>query len=122
MSAKLSFINISSNADEDKYEHSYSLLAPHTQGGETLALLRLVPPLIICGLVLSIIGGIDRMPDNSRIIIAYKYDRDATLTKVSGALFLIASATGYVTVYKGTIDSTSVLLESRQDCYHSHVC
>lgn len=92
MSATLSFVNISSKPDEDKYEHSYSPLAPLTQGGGTLTLLRLVHPVIICGLVLGIIGGIDRMPDNSGMINADKHDRGATFMKVSGALFLVAFA------------------------------
>jgi hypothetical protein len=90
MSATLSFVNISSKPDEDKYEHSYSLLAPLTQGG-SLMILRLVHPIIICGLVLGIIGGIDRMPDSSTgMISSDKYDRGATFMKVSGALFLVA--------------------------------
>ncbi|GLI78200.1 hypothetical protein PoHVEF18_006507 [Penicillium ochrochloron] len=90
MSATLSFVNISSKPDEDKYEHSYSPLAPLTQGG-SLMILRLVHPIIICGLVLGIIGGIDRMPDSSTgMISSDKYDRGATFMKVSGALFLVA--------------------------------
>lgn len=93
MSATLSFVNISSKTDEDKHEHSYSPLVPLTQGGGTHTLLRLVHTVIICGLVLGIIAGIDRMPDASTgITNADKYDRGATFMKVSGALFLIAFA------------------------------
>lgn len=56
-------------------------------------ILRLVHPIIICGLVLGIIGGIDCMPDSSTgLINADKYDRGATFMKVSGALFLVAFA------------------------------
>lgn len=56
-------------------------------------ILRLVHPVIICGLVLGIIGGIDRMPDSSTgMINADKYDRGATFMRASGALFLVAFA------------------------------
>lgn len=45
------------------------------------------------GLVLGIIGGIDRMPESSTgIINTEKYDRGATLSKVSAAMFLFSFA------------------------------
>lgn len=91
MSATLSFVNISSTPDEDKYEHSYSPLAPLTQGGGSLMILRLVHPIIMVGLVLGIIGGIRRMPDSATgMINPDKYDSGATFLKASGALFLVA--------------------------------
>jgi hypothetical protein len=93
MSATLSFINISSTTNDRKTEPAYSPLAPSNGSSVSSLILRLVHPIIMVGLVMGIIGGIDRMPDSSTgKINPDKYDRGATLSKVSGAMFLIAFA------------------------------
>lgn len=94
MSATLSFINISPSTTEDgKAGPAYSPLAPSNGSSISSLILRLVHPVIIVGLVMGIIGGIDRMPDSSTgAINPDKYDRGATLSKVSAAMFLIAFA------------------------------
>lgn len=93
MSATLSFVNTSSNADGNKAEPSYSPLPRRGGGGASSTILRLVHPVIIVGLVLGIVGGIDRMPDSSTgNIDSAKYDKGATLSKVSAAMFVISFA------------------------------
>ncbi|KAJ5983219.1 hypothetical protein N7481_005318 [Penicillium waksmanii] len=93
MSATLSFINIFSTTDDIKAGPAYSPLAPSNGSSISSLILRLVHPVIIVGLVMGIIGGIDRMPDSSTgAINPDKYDRGATLSKVSAAMFLIAFA------------------------------
>ncbi|KAL2860689.1 uncharacterized protein BJX67DRAFT_330051 [Aspergillus lucknowensis] len=123
LSATLSFVNTSpstsSHSGPKDQEHNPNpastsqatyaplplSLAQTTKGAPLNGLLRLVHPIIIVGLVLGIIGGIDRSPNSSTgLIDADKFDRGATFQKVSSALFLVALvgiAVGVASLWKG---------------------
>lgn len=112
MSATLSFINISLGTDGKKSEPLYSPLSLSNGSNKRPIILRLVHPIILVGLVLGIIGGIDRMPESSTgVINTEKYDRGATLSKVSTAMFLLSFAAisfGVVKLWKARNSLTTV--------------
>ncbi|KAJ5113195.1 hypothetical protein N7456_001729 [Penicillium angulare] len=90
MSSTLSFVNASSKTDKYNSGPSYSPLnALGSKKGSSFFLL-LIHPIIMVGLVLGIIGGIDRSPSSDGTINTDKYDRGATFSKASAALFMVA--------------------------------
>lgn len=89
MSATLSFVNTSPG--DNKADIAYAPLASIHKKTSSM-ILTLVHPVIMVGLVLGIIGGVDRAPDDSGTIDQKKYERGATFSKASAALFLIAFA------------------------------
>ncbi|KAH8689097.1 hypothetical protein BGW36DRAFT_433862 [Talaromyces proteolyticus] len=120
LSATLSFVNTSvsrrlplsprnqdiaveSNQTQRNY-YSYLPLQSRNQNGEGEGkfipiVLRLIHPIIVCGLVLGIYGGVKRSPDSSTgETNADDYKSGVTFSKVSSVLFLVAIATLYGTV------------------------
>ncbi|KAL4919213.1 hypothetical protein BDW62DRAFT_200093 [Aspergillus aurantiobrunneus] len=89
LSATLSFVNTSSKSTERK---DHNPLAQTTKGAPLSGLLRLVHPIIITGLVLGVVGGVDRSPSSSGTPDKDTYERGERLSKASSALFLVALA------------------------------
>lgn len=91
LSSTLSFINVSAPTDDTPaYMESYRKRGLFGGVGRS-RWLRLAHILIILGLVLGIVGGVDRAPSSSTGKINHsRYDNGATLLKVSVFLFLSA--------------------------------
>ncbi|KAJ5281728.1 hypothetical protein N7478_007100 [Penicillium angulare] len=90
MSSTLSFANSSLKTDKYNSGPSYSPLGALGQKKGPSFFLLLVHPIIMLGLVLGIIGGIDRSPSSDGTINEDKYDHGATFSKASAALFMVA--------------------------------
>ncbi|KAF9890652.1 hypothetical protein FE257_005783 [Aspergillus nanangensis] len=118
LSAALSFVNTSrstststsSRPEEEPLQLSssaetarYSPLVQTTKGAPLHGLLRLLHPVVITGLVLGIISGIDRAPDSSGSLDDRKYVSGVSLAKASAALFflvLVGITLGIVSLWK----------------------
>ncbi|KAL4783276.1 hypothetical protein BJX76DRAFT_348696 [Aspergillus varians] len=89
LAAALSFANTSSKPNDATPRFP---LGQTTNRTPLKLLLRLIQPIIIVGLVLGIVSGVDRAPTSSGLVDEDKYDRGVTLSKVSAALFFVALA------------------------------
>jgi hypothetical protein len=88
--------NTSSNPPNSyAYQPIYHPLPPRQRAAGGLVFtwfLRLLHPVIMVGLVLGIIGGVDRAPDSSTGQVKLNdYQNGITMSKISSILFLIAT-------------------------------
>lgn len=84
----------SNSSNSYSYQPIYHSLPPRQQAADSLLFtwfLRLLHPVIMIGLVLGIIGGVDRAPDSSTGQVKLSdYQNGITMSKVSSILFLLA--------------------------------